>query len=242
MTLTSQLPPSLLSWPSASVQSYPLYPIKHCKLNVSQIELCLSPSVLLLSKPASYLHLHSSLSRWYHHPEIYKSHRTPPSLSPTFHQPSSLASFSSSILPNPPFVLVLLTQTISTTLWLFFLPPGVHSPQSNVSKMQIWPRHFSAWILSAVTIHFKLSSGLKSSHDLLLPCSSLYLTLELQQNAFRSLNGLMVYILHVAFVILSASPSFFTWLTFIYTQSSFRYFQIELSVTMELSYSLHCPQ
>lgn len=129
-----------------------------------------------------------------------------PSLSPTFNQPSSLASFSSSILPNPPFVMVLLTQTISTTFWLFFLPPGVHSPQSNVSKMQIWPRHFSAWILSAVTILFKLSSGLKSSHDLSLPCSSLYLTLELQQNDFRSLSRPWWFIFCILLLSFSVPP------------------------------------
>lgn len=142
----------------------------------------------------------------------------------TLNQPPSLASFSSSILPSPPFVLVLLN--CFNNLWLFFLPPGLHSPQSNVSKMQIWPRHFSAWILSTVTIYFKFSLGLEG-----LPWPLLTSGLSLTHTCAATKcfqffkHILMVYTLCDVFFIPSVSTSFFAWLTFIHIQSSCRYCQ-----------------
>lgn len=148
---------------------YPLYPPKHCILNASKIELSLPPLSFLQIKPVSPTVTFVLVSVG--GSTIWKFTSTLDSslLSALLSVNRQIGLLLQLLPPQPSLCSGSFTQTISTTLWLFFLPPGSHSPQSNVSKMQIWPRHFSAWILSTVTINFKLSSGLKSSHDLSLP-------------------------------------------------------------------------
>lgn len=148
MALTSQLPPSSCFWVDCHIH---YIPHKHCKLPKLLYLLPLPSSQI---KPASPTFTFILVSVGGSTTQKFTSHmRLLPSLNPGF--------FLQLHPPQPSLCSGSLSQTVSTTLWLFFLPPGLHSPQSNVSKMQIWPRHFSAWILSTVIIHFKFSSGLK---------------------------------------------------------------------------------
>lgn len=92
----------------------------HCipqtlQINVSKIELSFPP-VLSSSTCFSYLHLHSSLSRWHHHPEICKSHQTP--ISQPFFQSTIKFGFFLQLHLPPQSSLCSgsLTQSISATL------------------------------------------------------------------------------------------------------------------------------
>lgn len=156
MALTSQLPPSSCFWVDCHIH---YIPHKHCKLTASKV-LNLLPLPSSQTKPASPTFTFILASVGGSTTQKFTSHvGLLPSLNP---ESATEAGFFLQLHPPQPSLCSgSLTQTVSTTLWLFFLPPGLHSPQSNVSEMQIWPRHFSAWILSTVTIHFKFSSGLK---------------------------------------------------------------------------------
>lgn len=210
MALTSQLPPSSHCWVDCHIH---YIPHKHC--NLLLLKLC--PPTLPSSqiKPASPTFTFILVSVGGSTTQKFTSHMgLLPSLSPE--SATKFGFFVQLHPPQPSLCSGSLTQTVSTALWLFFLSPGLHSPQSNVSKMQIWPRHFSAWILSTVTMHFKFSSGLKG-----LPWPLLTSGLSLTHTCaaikcfqfFKRI--LMVHMLCDVFVIPSASPSFFTWLPFI---------------------------
>lgn len=86
----------------------------HCipqtlQINVSKIELSFPPLSSQVA-PASPTFTFILVSVGGTTIQKFTSHIRLPSLSPTFNQPLSLASFSSSIFPNLPFVLVLLCR------------------------------------------------------------------------------------------------------------------------------------
>lgn len=156
MALTSQLPPSSCFWVDCHIH---YIPHKHYKLTAFKVVMS-SLSAFLSNKTCfSYLHLHSGLSRWLHHSEIYKSRGIPPISQPWISHRGWLPSPAPSS-PALPLFWFSYSDCFNNPL-IVFPASRLNSPQSNASKMQIWPRHFSAWILSTVTIHFKFSSGLK---------------------------------------------------------------------------------
>lgn len=146
-------------------------PYKHCKLYASKTEFLLPPLSSQM-KPASPF---TFTLVWVGDSTIQKftSHnRLLPSLSPRVIQPSSLASFSSSILlPSPPFVLVLLLRIFK-------------QPSDCFSYLQVYTPHRVMYLKCKSDPDTSLlgfspqSQYFSSSHqDLSPPVTSPYLSL-----------------------------------------------------------------